>query len=332
MTTSTLDHVWHAVARVADVGAAPFAVELLGHDLVLAELDGTVVAFDDVCVHRGAALSLGKVVGGCIECPYHGWQYRADGGCASIPALPAGRRIPPTARVGTRRCAVRSGLVWVCLDEPRTAVPSLPEEADGWRVIVGEPYEWSCEPSRRIENFLDFAHFAFVHDGLLGDREQPLVPAHEVWRDGDELRIHQVRDEPTRGGVKPAGAASDAFATTVDYRVFLPHAAVLDQRMPGGERFVLGIASTPLAGGRSRSFWVLARDYDLDGPDEPYVAFQTAINAQDRPVIESLRPGFVPLDLTDELHLRDVDAVAVAYRRELRDLTRRFTQLQGQET
>ncbi|MFT3852883.1 MAG: aromatic ring-hydroxylating dioxygenase subunit alpha [Ilumatobacteraceae bacterium] len=317
-----LARTWHAVARAADVAADPVRVDLLGTQLVLARLDGEVAAFDDVCAHRGAALSLGRVEGSCLACPYHGWEYAATGECTRIPALPEGRHVPGAARLTPRRCAERGGLVWVCLGEPLAAVPAFPEPGPGWRVIVGEPYEWCCDPTRRLENFLDFAHFAFVHDGVLGHRDDPFVPRHDVVVDGQEMFVHQERREPT-SAVKPGGDAPDAFTTIVDYVVHLPLAAVLDQRLPGGQRFVLGIASTPVGDGRSRTFWVLARDYDLAGDDAPYIAFQKGVNEQDRPVIESLRPEFVPLDVTAELHVRDVDQVAIAYRRALLGLNAR---------
>ena len=317
-----LARTWHAVARAADVGDAPVRVELLDTQLVLARLDGTVAAFDDVCAHRGAALSLGRVEGSCLACPYHGWEYAASGECTRIPSLTEGRHVPAAARLTARHCAERGGLVWVCLGEPLAGVPAFPEPAAGWRVIVGEPYEWACDPTRRLENFLDFAHFAFVHDGVLGRRDDPYVPRHTVVVDDLQMYVHQERHEPT-SAVKPAGGEPATFSTVVDYVVHLPLAAVLDQRMPGGQRFVLGIASTPVGDGASRTFWVLARDYDLDGDDATYIAFQKNVNEQDRPVIESLRPEFVPLDVTAELHVRDVDQVAIAYRRALLDLNTR---------
>ncbi len=49
-------------------------------------------------------------------------------------------------------------------------------------------YDWSCSAARRIENYVDFAHFAWIHDGVLGSRERPEVPDHEGVRTG-ELRF-----------------------------------------------------------------------------------------------------------------------------------------------
>ena len=56
--------LWHPVVLSEAVTDTPVAVRLLGHDLVLWR-DGAhqVHAWADRCPHRGAKLSLGRVVG-----------------------------------------------------------------------------------------------------------------------------------------------------------------------------------------------------------------------------------------------------------------------------
>jgi phenylpropionate dioxygenase-like ring-hydroxylating dioxygenase large terminal subunit len=53
----------------------------------------------NLCAHRGAALSGGQIKGECIVCPYHGWEYQADGTCINIPANSPDTPIPYRARV-----------------------------------------------------------------------------------------------------------------------------------------------------------------------------------------------------------------------------------------
>src|SRR5437867_4939219 len=97
---------WHPVAY-ADVITAPHATTLLGEPLVLwRDARGAVHAFRDVCVHRGTALSLGRVDGNEIVCAYHGWRYGADGACTAIPQLAEPTRVPARAR--GRVCRVRA--------------------------------------------------------------------------------------------------------------------------------------------------------------------------------------------------------------------------------
>lgn len=41
---------------------------------------GRISATSNVCAHQGGPLGEGKIIDGCITCPWHGWQYRpADG-------------------------------------------------------------------------------------------------------------------------------------------------------------------------------------------------------------------------------------------------------------
>ena len=69
-----LIHEWFAVARAADVPIGqPVAARLLGRDLVLWRSTEGVRAWQDLCVHRGARLSLGTVRNDCLICPYHAW-------------------------------------------------------------------------------------------------------------------------------------------------------------------------------------------------------------------------------------------------------------------
>src|SRR5207244_4295669 len=117
-----------------------------------------------------------------LRCAYHGWTYGADGGCTSIPAR-FGGSIPKRARLRSYPVVESGGLVWVCLeDEPRFPPPAFPEHDDPTYGLVAMPdYVWQCSPARRIENYVDFAHFPWVHDGILGSRDRPEVHDHEVW-------------------------------------------------------------------------------------------------------------------------------------------------------
>jgi phenylpropionate dioxygenase-like ring-hydroxylating dioxygenase large terminal subunit len=66
----------------------PQRCNLLGTQVVFWKGEGEWFAAVDECPHRLAPLSEGRVVNGCIECPYHGWQFEgAGGGCVAIPQL-----------------------------------------------------------------------------------------------------------------------------------------------------------------------------------------------------------------------------------------------------
>ena len=93
--TPQLRRTWHPIGRVETFGDEPTRVEVIGEGYVVVRLDGRLEAFLDVCPHRNARLSDGRLVNGLIECPYHGWRFDADGRCAHVPALGEGATMPP---------------------------------------------------------------------------------------------------------------------------------------------------------------------------------------------------------------------------------------------
>jgi phenylpropionate dioxygenase-like ring-hydroxylating dioxygenase large terminal subunit len=318
VTAHALRRCWHPVAYAAEIGPAPHAATLLGEPLVLwRDGAGTLRAFRDVCVHRGTALSLGRVADGELVCPYHGWRYRGDGACTAIPQLPDPAQVPARARAVAHRVQERYGIAWVALDEPRWALPEVPElEAEGWRTVRTGPFAWRCDASRQVENFTDFGHFAFVHPGLLGDAERAVVAPHEVRADGHVLRYDYVRPDTPNTDDFPvfAAEARKAPARTTRYALYLPYTIVEHIDWGAAEGMVYVFAAQPVAADRCVGYCLVARNYHLDQPDAVMQDFERVIFAQDQRVVESQRPEQVPFDLAAELHLRG-DAVAVAYRR-----------------
>lgn len=322
-------HFWHPVMKSKDLIHGPEQVVLLGEELVLARLDGAVRCFPDLCLHRGAALSLGFVEDDQLRCLYHGWTYGPDGRCTSIPAR-FGQRIPSRANLTAYRVEERYGLIWACLEsEPRNSIPEFPELDDpDFRVTLGHVYDWDSSAHRRVENFVDFAHFAWVHDGILGSRDHPEVEEHDVWREDGILRFHRDRREPKDyrqvSGVPGQGTAHSGDWVDVEYQYHLtmPLTVHFDRKLiAGGEHYVLLTTASPIGPKKCRSFWFLARNFAIEDADQDFLDFERTVQEQDRPVVESQRPEMLPFDLTEELHIRGADKVSVEYRRWLIELT-----------
>jgi phenylpropionate dioxygenase-like ring-hydroxylating dioxygenase large terminal subunit len=308
-----LHSYWHPVAQATEVLDKPVPVTLLGHKLVVVRLDGRARCFRDLCIHRGTPLSLGWIEGGELVCSYHGWRYRADGACSRIPALPADRAIPRRARVDAFKVDERCGLIWVCLGEPAADVPEFPEFDDAaYKVTLYPPVRWRCSAARQTENFVDQAHFAWLHEGILGDRDHPETATFEIERFGEELR-YRYTDQPNPMHPVPHDRV---------YRLHRPF-TVHQRKIRAGEHDVEASYSSccPVSAGTSIGYLLVARNFALD-PVEEARRFQLdrLIQAQDQPVVEAQRPDELPLDLSAELHIKGPDAVAVAYRRLIAEL------------
>ena len=314
---------WHPVAFAGEVAGRPVHADLLGEPLVVWRgADGTPRVMSDLCVHRGTALSLGWVHGDELTCAYHGWRYGPDGRCVAIPQKEDPTVVPPKARVRAFPAQERYGLIWAALEEPRWPLPEVPELENGaWTVVSAGPYRWQCDAARQVENFTDFGHFPWVHPGLLGDPERPVVPPHQVRPDGHVLRYEIVRPEAPNSDDFPVFGNEQAGPPErrSRYELHLPYTIVLRLGWGGQRGMVYFFASQPVAADRCAGYVVIGRNYNTDQPDQVIREFEDTIFGQDQVVVESQRPERVPFDLAAELHLR-FDAVAVAYRKAMREL------------
>ena len=318
-----LRRFWHPVCFADDLGDGPLAVTLLEEPVVVVRLSDEVVAMRDLCIHRGTPLSLGTVSDGHLVCAYHGWTYDGTGRCTRIPAR-HGSTIPAKARVPRYLTAESAGMIWVCLaDDPALPLPEFSEFDDpSYRTVRIPTYDWASSAARRMENFVDFSHFPFVHAGILGDPENPPeIPDHDVIRDDATLQFSLGVEEPANPLKADDGTAETIEREPSDYVITMPFSVSLNQPLPNGKHFVLFMASSPVTRATCRSFTFCARNYDLDpAKDDDYVRFQEVILEQDRVVVEAQRPEELPIDLSEELHVRGVDRVSIDYRRWLGEI------------
>jgi sulfoxide reductase heme-binding subunit YedZ len=56
-----------------------------GERIAIFKFDGKLAAVSNVCKHQNGPLGEGRIVDGCITCPWHGFQYRPEDGCAPPP-------------------------------------------------------------------------------------------------------------------------------------------------------------------------------------------------------------------------------------------------------
>lgn len=309
---------WHPVASTDSVVAKPLAARLLGEDIVLWRDDtGAVRAWPDQCPHRGDRLSLGRVEGGRLECPYHGWQFAASGQCVHVPALPS---FTPPATHCIRHFDAREahGLVWVRLRPGDVEMPAFAAEADArLRKLNCGPYLVEASAPRIVENFLDLSHFAFVHEGWLGARGASSIDAYRVEETPTGLRATECKAWQPQSNLHSTAPAQVEYT----YEVTGPYTAVLTKIPEAGTvavadwRESIALFITPVEPERSLAWFRLAVA-DFESSDDKLRAFQDTIFRQDQPVLESQRPRRLPLDLRAELHT-SADRASSAYRRYL---------------
>jgi len=318
---SALRRFWHPVCTDTELAESRrgdgglLGVQLLGERLIVAEVDGGLIALRDRCLHRSTRLSVGWVCGATVQCAYHGWRWDGTGRCVEIPAMPDGP-IPGRARIDAFEVQRAHGLVWVRLEAGwPTRIPANPAWGDpALRISVGTPYVWPTSAERRVENFVDLSHFAWVHDQTLSTRSAQVPPLPEVRREAGELRF--AYDPPA---LPPSeGLALIGWSA---YRIILPCTVDIEFDVPDAGRRHLWMTASPIDADDTavRCYWTMSRSDDREGDDGPYMEFQQLILDQDEPVIIAQDPPNIPLHPGGEISVR-TDRVSIELRRWLTEI------------
>ncbi|MGB0563061.1 MAG: Rieske 2Fe-2S domain-containing protein [Spirulinaceae cyanobacterium] len=313
---------WYPVLPLGQLSTEPMPFTLLGERLVVWQnTAGEPVALRDRCCHRSAQLSLGTVTDGKIACPYHGWQFDGTGQCVHVPQLPAAEAIPAGYQVAAYPCQAQYGYVWVCLDEPITAIPDIPEATDPGYRLIPEFYEtWHCAGLRVMENELDLAHPTFVHTRTFGSADHPIPESLAITETEWGLRANGIlsveNPELQQQNLKMASAQTQR---TLEMAWFMPFTVKLRITYPNGREHIIVNTMTPISDRTSQMVqFCLRNDTEADTPAANVIAFDRAVTLEDKRILESTDPD-VPLSLRQEQHMA-TDKPSIIMRQKIKAL------------
>ena len=206
------------------------------------------------------------------------------------------------------------GHVWTSFGTPVHEPFEIPEffESDRRMVYCGS-FGVHVSAPRAVENFLDLAHFPFVHRGVLGEEPHTEVKDYEVSVSSDSKEVIARRWR----FYQPLSSlsAKKGFEVEYIYRVPHPYCAVLYKSAASdpSRNDVIAILGRPISEERVSATLFMAL-IDEESSDVGLMHFQQMIFSQDKPILENQRPRRLPLDPTSKTSLR-ADRSSVAYRR-----------------
>ncbi|MDN3921430.1 aromatic ring-hydroxylating oxygenase subunit alpha [Roseateles violae] len=188
MTSSFPKNAWYVACTPDElVGAKPLGRRICGEAMVFFRgPGGQVAALEDFCPHRGAPLSLGRVIDGRLRCGYHGLEM----GCAGKALAMPGQHVERFPAIRAYPVVERHGFVWVWPGEAALAeparIPALPwADSPDW-AYGGGLYRIACDYRLMIDNLMDLTHETYVHADSIGQKE--IDEAHPKTRvEGDEV-------------------------------------------------------------------------------------------------------------------------------------------------
>jgi phenylpropionate dioxygenase-like ring-hydroxylating dioxygenase large terminal subunit len=212
----------------------------------------------------------------------------------------------------------RYGCLWTTLGTPATDLLPVPEadETDR-RVIVCGAISVKTSGLRIVENFLDMAHFPFVHTDILGAEPHTEVMQYttEIRRDVDEVWATNCQFFQPQAALSATGG----IMTQYMYRVANPFATILYKTCPNAANRwdVICLFVQPLDPDRCRAHPIMFLIDDTSDLTD-LIHFQQLIFLQDRIILENQRPALLPLEPRAEIPTR-ADATSIAYRRWLKE-------------
>jgi phenylpropionate dioxygenase-like ring-hydroxylating dioxygenase large terminal subunit len=212
----------------------------------------------------------------------------------------------------------RYGYVWTTLGQPARAVVDIPEADEGDRQHVPcGPVAVNASGLRIVENFLDMAHFPFVHTDILGAEPHTEVRPYttEIRREVDEVWATNCEFFQPQAAMSATGG----IMTQYIYRVASPFVTLLYKTCPlAADRWdVICLFVQPLEEDRCRVHPVM---FIIDAQTSlaDLIRFQQLIFLQDRIILENQRPRLLPLEPRAEIPTR-ADIASVVYRRWLKE-------------
>jgi phenylpropionate dioxygenase-like ring-hydroxylating dioxygenase large terminal subunit len=310
-----LARFWFPIALAKDITDKPHPVRLLDENLVVFRTSKGCAVAKDLCVHRGSPLSLGWMNGDDIVCPYHGYRYNFEGQCTLVPSRPDWN-IPRKLCLQMFPAVERYGVIWTHLrGEPANVIPDwdIEWEDKNFRWFTWGPHVWNCSAGRAIENFIDNAHFSFVHRGSFGQESSAEMGA-EYALDIDDAGMLMVFDylaaNPEDSPIK--GASN--LQRTMRRRLTYPFCTRSHIQYPDGQDHIIHIVIAPVSARRSQITFLFSRNFDHHVPVEELLSWEKRILSEDRGIIEAQKPEEIPLELANEVHVR-ADKASVALRK-----------------
>jgi len=211
-----IDGYWHLAAHRTELSQPKDFLRFswASGELALYHDQGSVIAFDNLCPHRGARFFVDDAGNAPTSCPYHGWTYRK--GVLRIPpqSRPTDTGGPPP-RLNTFETAWCGDFLFASprpehslgdqLGDLFPRLAGISADIDGRSDLNAYPFE--CDWRVAVENALEADHVDLIHPDTLGALK--LAPGRFEYAGANSTWLTEVTDARTVKGLDAVGRYFD---------------------------------------------------------------------------------------------------------------------------
>lgn len=264
MLELTTQRSWVPVCRRSSVSTnKPFKVDFLNNTISVTSDGSNYFAFNNICPHRRAFLSDGRVENGCVVCPYHGIGFDASNGNVAI-VFPDFNHEKLGMKLKTYKVKVFYELVWINMDSNEDlefGPVNLNSTEDGIKLSDFVDIHGTMGINMGIfdiqENLLDSTHLTEVHS--FSNRVDPMPRNVRKFPEGRgnyfDYKVGAQSIAKVLGGNSKTLSVFNAFAE--------PFSAM--SRVRFGEKRdmikAVRVHLLPINNKKTRMFWTLSRNF-----------------------------------------------------------------------
>jgi len=266
-------NAWYVTAWSTEVSRQPVRRTVCEIPVTLYRMrDGSPVALEDRCSHRGYPLSAGKVVDDAIECGYHGFTFDCSGTCVRIPAQEI---IPPRTTIRSFPLVEKDGWIWIWTGDSEKAdaatVPDTHWMSDPEWATVTHSFPFACRAELIHDNLLDLTHESFIHLSTVGDDYIYQHPLTVVVK-GDVVSADRlmpgVEAPPLYASTMGLTGLWDRFHCTEFHAPSFHalHSGITGQGRPREEGYLIKVMNgiTPIDAHTSHYYYAFSRNFGVD--------------------------------------------------------------------
>ena len=293
---------WYLAAWLKDLPDVERRL-VCGIPIVLVKTDtGQPFALKDWCPHRGVPLSLGRLIDGAIECPYHGLRFDRTGRCVFNPHV---RGDPGTLRAARFPTRIHQGGLWVWPGDPVLAETRTPpaypafDDQSGMTLVAGYLHI-KANVQLIIDNLLDLSHAQYIHAGTIGTKDSAdHVESRAINREDGVTVTRRLCDVEPSNQWKPIWHKSPRIDQVTDMTFHLPSVLYMETyiTVPGGTaddgfRMPFMHILTPETERSTHYHFLSARNFLTDDVKRSTTIKDTTLKAfstEDAPILEAIQ-------------------------------------------